>query len=615
MVGQILLAAVLLTQQAPEITVGIRPQVIRVGDRAVLTVRVLSAEGFPEFVDFPAPPGLVIEDFKDRSSAGVGGRGGGSWILERDLHLLAEAPGEYALPPVQVVVGGVMTEAPSPTLTVAAVPLRWPSRSQDMRAEAPRGRRNPDPVVPQGVPPSNGEMNEAQPQPPGGYSPWGYPGCAPFYPGQGPGMPWFPPGQVPGMPWVPPGAVPGWGGGQGFYPGCGYSPTPYGPNGGWPIVPPGTNPGVGMGWPWGGAVPTPYPGAGSVPGAGYYPGGGNPGTGGYPGTGAFPGGGYPPYGTPGAGGYPGAGNGYGGTPTLPAIPGGKWPAGMGGGWAETAASDPWWPEIVPELFGYSGWAQTPEGDASLAAGITPPQVFVGQQLTLVATAGFRPGAFLGAAASPEYLPPNHPDFWAVDLPDPTGALPTAAQGMVDQGYTFRRAFFPLKAGEYRLPPAALLLPLEAGRPGVVAWDTLATDPLPVSVLPVPQAPGLTGYAGAVGRYRLEAGVTPGRLAVGEAALLVVRILGAGNVRTLPSPQVGPVFGAEIAPAGDGAAVEVRDGVVGGVRTFTWLVVPTEPGPLRIDPILFSYFDPYLGDFAQVASEEIFLEVTEFPGGV
>jgi hypothetical protein len=118
----------------------------------------------------------------------------------------------------------------------------------------------------------------------------------------------------------------------------------------------------------------------------------------------------------------------------------------------------------------------------------------------------------------------------------------------------------------------------------------------------------------VGRYRLEAGITPTRLAVGETALLVVRILGAGNVPTVPPPELGPVFGAQVAPGGDHAAVEVRDGVVGGVRTFTWLVVPTEPGPLRIGPVLFSFFDPYLEDFGQVASEEMILEVTELPGG-
>jgi hypothetical protein len=148
----------------------------------------------------------------------------------------------------------------------------------------------------------------------------------------------------------------------------------------------------------------------------------------------------------------------------------------------------------------------------------------------------------------------------------------------------------------------------------VGWDTLSADPLGLSVLPVPEAPDLPGYAGAVGRYRLEAGVTPRRLAVGETAVLVVRILGVGNIEMVPPPEIPPIYGAEMAPGGDFAAVEVRDGVVGGVRTFTWLVVPLEPGPVRIGPVVFSYFDPYVGDFGQVFSEELELEVTELPGG-
>lgn len=578
MVGSLLLAGALLLQQAPEISVGIRPQSIRVGDRAVVTVRILSAVGPPELMDFIPPPGLILEDIRDRSSSGA------SWLLERELHLLGELPGEHVLPPVQVVVGGVMVEVESPGLTVVASPLHWPQREAQRQPRNQGSRREPDPVVPQGTPPSSGEMAEAQPQNQGGYSPWGYPGYLPGYSPQTPGLP----GQMPGM----------------FlgYPGMGYFPTPYGPNGGWPISPPGSTPGVGIqGWPAG------------VPGQGYYPGGS---TGGYPSgyPSGYPGG-YPGIGVPGAPGYPpGTGNPGQGVPTLPAIPGGQWPAGMGGGWAETAAGDPWWPEIVPELHSYGGWIQNPPGDASLAAGLTPVRVFVGQQATLVATATFRPGAFLGQGASPEYLPPSPPDFWVVDLPDPPLPLPTSSQGGVDQGYTFRRALFPTRAGEYVVPPAALLLPREGAGGTGVAWDTLLTEPMPVSVVPVPRAPGISGYAGVVGRYRLEAGISPTRLAVGEAALLVVRILGVGNVRDVPAPEIGPIYGAEIAPGGDGAVVEIRDGVVGGVRTFSWLVVPTEPGPLRIDPILFSYFDPYLGDFGQVASSELMLEVTEFPGG-
>jgi hypothetical protein len=298
---------------------------------------------------------------------------------------------------------------------------------------------------------------------------------------------------------------------------------------------------------------------------------------------------------------------------LPPPPGGRWPVEMGGGWAETASGDPWWPEIVPELHGYVHRVEDPEGGWALSAGITPTQVYVGQQATYLATASFPAGTFLGFGRDPEYLPPESPDFRAVDVPDPIESLATASMGRSDQGYTFRRALFPLHQGDLVVPSARILLPQTGGGMTVAHWDTLVVEPTVLTVMPIPEAPVLPGYTGAVGRYRMEANVFPKSLAVGETALLVVRVLGVGNVRTLPPPEVGPVYGAEIAPGGDGAAVEVRDGVVGGVKTFTWMVVPTEPGPLRIGPVLFGFFDPYVGDFGQVATEEITVEVTEFPG--
>jgi len=579
-VGHLLLSALLLLQQAPQVTVGIRPAAIRVGDRAVLSVRVIARDGFPEAVDFVPPVGVVVEEVVDRSSSGVGAHA--SWVLERTFHLRGDRPGEYALPPISVSLDGVVFSQPSPGLTVAASPLSWPEAGGSARGGAGARSREADPLVPQGRPPAAGEMQEATPQAQGGYPSWGYPGYVPGYSSQLPG-------QGPGGLWA--------------YPGSWYSPYPYGPNGGWPIAPPGATPGLGGNW-QGGFSPFAYgPGQSALPGVS-----GMSGMPGMPGQGQGLGHGHLP--SPAPSGQGGLQGGQTGTYTLPPIPGGRWPEGMGGGWAETAASDPWWPEVVPELFQFASAAGAPGGDASLSVGVTPARIFVGQQATLVATASFRPGAFLGQGASPEYLPPNPPDFWVVDLPDPPVPLPTASQGGVDQGYTFRRALFPMRSGEFLIPPASLLLP--AGSRGGDAWDTLSTDPLPLTVLPIPRTQDLPGFKGAVGRYRMEAGVTPTRLAVGEAALLVVRILGAGNIRDIPAPEVGPVFGAELSPGGDGAVVEVRDGVVGGVRTFTWLMVPTEPGPLRIDPVVFTYFDPYVGNFGQVASQELLLDVTEFP---
>ncbi len=615
-VGTAVLALALGFQQGPDISVGIRPSAIRVGDRAVLTVRVLSHAGLPDRVDLVPPDGIYVEDIRDRVSAGIGTGSSRAWVLEREFVLIGEIPGTYQLSPVQVVLAGEVFTKDGPELSVSAAPLIWPNANRQRPEQRERARGAPDyPVLPQGSPPLTGEMGEGYSGVPGAYGQWwGYPPYASQYP-------WGLFGPTPYGPYPGYGAFGGYGGyggyggfggfggfgGNGAYGnyggfpgGQGWMPSPYGPNGGWPLAPPGSAPGLnpqaGMGWP--GFAP---PGGGGWPGLIPQP---NP---------------YAPQGDPWQGnlGVPGqlAPGTAGWGPSLPPLPGGRWPEGMGGGWAETATGDPWWPEIVPELFEFSAWTETPGGEASLAAAITPVRAFVGQQVTVVGTAAIQPGGFLNLGGDPEYLPPSPSDFWTVDVPDPLVATPSASGGGVAQSYTFRRALFPLQSGEYLIPPAKLLLPSPASRPpGVLSWDTLATDPMALSVLPVPQAPDLPGYAGAVGRYRMEAGVTPQRLAVGETALLIVRVLGVGNVNVLPPPEIPPIYGAEIATGGDMAAVEVRDGVVGGVRTFTWLVVPLEPGPIRIGPIIFSFFDPYLGDFGQVVYEELTLEVTEFPGG-
>lgn len=287
------------------------------------------------------------------------------------------------------------------------------------------------------------------------------------------------------------------------------------------------------------------------------------------------------------------------TPTPP-MAGGGWGGGTGAGWAATARSDPWWPELVPELLRYQTVAGDPEGVVELSVGMTPDAVYVGQQLTYVATASFAPGAQLRLGGDPHYVPPHPEGFWVVDLPQAGEGTPAASRGQVRQTYTFKRALFPLEAGSFLIPPARV-------------DSVVATESLPVTVLPIPADRAPTGYSGAVGRYRLEAFLTPTRVAVGETAILTVRIVGAGNVRMLPSPEPALFADVELAPYSDWALPEVVDGVVGGVKTFNWMVVPLSPGTIRMGPILYPYFDPYLGAFGMAESGELELEVTELPG--
>jgi hypothetical protein len=336
-----------------------------------------------------------------------------------------------------------------------------------------------------------------------------------------------------------------------------------------------------------GTQPTPWGGYPYGPGLAGMPTSSMPGT-----SGTAP---YPhPYGSPA---WPGA-NPYG--------PTGWGTAPPGRGWASTADGDPAWYDLVPRLERYEATARDARGLVTLEAGITPGRVYEGQQATLVATASFAPEALARLGSGPELFPPAVPDAWTVEIPYAPPS-PAAVGGRLQEAHTLMRAFFPLTPGKLHVDGVRLRYGTGSGGAAHAPGEELVTDPLGVEVLAVPRTEAPPGWGGAVGRFRVSAWVEPAVVGWGEAAFLTVEVAGAGNVQTLPRPDPGPVWGAELRPVGERAMVEVRDGVVGGVKTFTWLVVPPEAAPVRIGPIIYAFFDPWMEGFGQVASGEVVLD--------
>lgn len=336
-----------------------------------------------------------------------------------------------------------------------------------------------------------------------------------------------------------------------------------------------------------GTHPMPWGGYPYAPGLAGVPASSMPGA---PGTASHP----HPYGSAG---WPGA-NPYG--------PTGWGTAPPGQGWASTADGDPAWYDLVPRLERYQATARDSRGIVTLEAGITPDRVYEGQQATLVATASFAPEALARLGSGPELFPPAVPDAWTVEIPYAPPS-PASVGGRLQEAHTLMRAFFPLTPGKLHVDGVRLRYGTGSGGAAHAPGEELVTDPLGVEVLAVPRAEAPPGWAGAVGRFRVSAWVDPEVVGWGEAAFLTVEVAGAGNVQTLSRPDPGPVWGAELRPVGERAMVEVRDGVVGGVKTFTWLVVPLEAEPVRIGPVIYPFFDPWMEGFGQVASGEVVLD--------
>lgn len=131
-----------------------------------------------------------------------------------------------------------------------------------------------------------------------------------------------------------------------------------------------------------------------------------------------------------------------------------------------------------------------------------------------------------------------------------------------------------------------LFSLSSGKPKI-----FASNPVGLSVLPLPLEGRPPGFSGLVGDFRITASLTPGQIKVGESATLTAEISGRGNLKRIPAPALAEPEGTKVyadQPVLNETAD--RDGF-GGSRTMKWAIVPEAPGQYTIPPLSVAYFDP------------------------
>lgn len=210
--------------------------------------------------------------------------------------------------------------------------------------------------------------------------------------------------------------------------------------------------------------------------------------------------------------------------------------------------------------------------------------------------------------------PTLDGFWSHDLLPMQRSLSSARQeiqGRVYNAYVLRRfAAFPLRAGTLEIGPPAV----EVGGGGSI-FDLLNGPSRPlrrdgikvgVEVLPLPAPP--SRHVTHTGTLTLEASLDSATAKVGEAVTLRVVAKGVGNLRalTLRGPRLPGVEALE--PEIDDKTENQLD-VIGGERTFRWLILPREPGTLKIPSFVVDVFDPRQKAYSAVRTAPLTLTVT------
>ena len=162
---------------------------------------------------------------------------------------------------------------------------------------------------------------------------------------------------------------------------------------------------------------------------------------------------------------------------------------------------------------------------------------------------------------------------------------------------------PLEAGEWTVDPAVVnvgVIRRRRGRSrspfddffnrGVVEPRVLQTQPIKVTVRPLPPLRPPLAFSGLVGKFSITAETETTQLAVGDSATLTITLLGTGNISDAQRPVLAlPTAFKSYSDNPEDEVVVDRDGV-SGKRVFRTALVPVETGRFSLKPIQFTYFD-------------------------
>ncbi len=267
----------------------------------------------------------------------------------------------------------------------------------------------------------------------------------------------------------------------------------------------------------------------------------------------------------------------------------------------------------------------------------PPEVYIGQPLTLVLRIAIRP------FRDPAFRPLNEADMWQlVDLQgsqwgafEPEiiehrqrGTTPRAQQevrdgktffvyeltrtlwppksGVPDVGGIRVRMTYPLKLREVQNLFFDRQLTITESRPLAVTAEATG-----IEVLPLPEAGRPASFTGAVGTFQLDVSARPTTVAVGDPITLTIALVdqtkGGSNMDTLQPPALAAT--AALTKDFRVPSDALSGTVNGSVKRFTVTVRPQRAGIPEVPPIEFSYFDPAQKRYVTVKSRPIPLTVT------
>ena len=244
-------------------------------------------------------------------------------------------------------------------------------------------------------------------------------------------------------------------------------------------------------------------------------------------------------------------------------------------------------------------------DIFVAATTDKNEVYVGEQITYTFELYNRL-----SLSETGYEHPSTIGFWAVDLQE----IPRAIKVNNGRQYYYnvvKTALFPTTSGDLSIGPALLNYTTQAGFFSSGPTRTITTEPIPIKVKPLPVQGKPPDFNGAVGSFTISAVTNNTTVTTGNVITIHVSVTGEGNldlITSLDEPDFSdfktydPKVTEQISNSGF---------IVGGTKTWEYIIIPREPGKITLDPFRISYFYPADESYHTVSTRP--LELTVTPG--
>lgn len=180
----------------------------------------------------------------------------------------------------------------------------------------------------------------------------------------------------------------------------------------------------------------------------------------------------------------------------------------------------------------------------------------------------------------------------------------------------KELLFAQHAGQLTIPanelPVLYTLRDPGGDPFLnrTAERILRTEPLTITVKPLPEEGKPQDFSGAVGSFNVRYEVSTTQWKTNEAVSLKLILEGQGNLKIAKLPKISLPTDIEIYDPVENSNQSYEGGVLRSTRVIEYSLIPRNTGSFTIPSVSLSYFNPSTGRYETTATRAIDINVTQ-----